>query len=97
MGMKLARPIKILLTRTCYSSHKGLCVLFCIERTVELIKKGWMGHVTNTKQTPWTESATELYRPSDRHFPAKLVHATHEKIMVQQEKKKKSTFGSYDV
>jgi hypothetical protein len=26
-----------------------------------------------TKQTPWPESASELYRPSDRHFSSKLV------------------------
>jgi hypothetical protein len=25
------------------------------------------------KQTPWSESASELYRPSDRHLSAKLV------------------------
>jgi hypothetical protein len=25
------------------------------------------------KQTPWSESASELYRPSDRRLPAKLV------------------------
>jgi hypothetical protein len=26
-----------------------------------------------TKQTPWPESASELYRPSDRRLSAKLV------------------------
>jgi hypothetical protein len=26
-----------------------------------------------TKQTPWSESASELYRPSDRRLSAKLV------------------------
>jgi hypothetical protein len=26
-----------------------------------------------TKQTPWSESASELYRPSDRRLLAKLV------------------------
>jgi hypothetical protein len=25
------------------------------------------------KKTPWSESANELYRPSDRHLSAKLV------------------------
>jgi hypothetical protein len=25
------------------------------------------------KQTPWTESASELYRPSDRRFSVKLM------------------------
>jgi hypothetical protein len=25
------------------------------------------------KQTPWPETASELYRPSDRHLSAKLV------------------------
>jgi hypothetical protein len=28
---------------------------------------------TKTKQTPWSESASELYRPSDRRLSAKLV------------------------
>jgi hypothetical protein len=28
---------------------------------------------TNKKQTPWSESASELYRLSDRRLPAKLV------------------------
>jgi CBS-domain-containing membrane protein len=28
---------------------------------------------SQTKQTPWSESACELYRPSDRHLSAKLV------------------------
>jgi CBS-domain-containing membrane protein len=37
-----------------------------------------VGHVvhgqnTNKKQTPWSESASELYRPSDRRFSAKLL------------------------
>jgi hypothetical protein len=27
----------------------------------------------NKKQTPWSESPSELYRPSDRRLPAKLV------------------------
>jgi hypothetical protein len=27
----------------------------------------------NTKKTPWSESANELYRPSDRRLSAKLV------------------------
>jgi hypothetical protein len=31
-------------------------------------------HVKQTnKQTPWSESASELYRPSDRRLSAKLV------------------------
>jgi CBS-domain-containing membrane protein len=28
---------------------------------------------TKQKQTPWSESASELYRPSDRRFSAKLL------------------------
>jgi hypothetical protein len=28
---------------------------------------------TKTKQTPWSESESELYRPSDRRLSAKLV------------------------
>jgi hypothetical protein len=27
----------------------------------------------NTQKKPWPESASELYRPSDRHLSAKLV------------------------
>jgi hypothetical protein len=29
----------------------------------------------NKEQTPWPESASELYRPSDRRLSAKLVSA----------------------
>jgi hypothetical protein len=29
--------------------------------------------LTNNKQTPWPESESELYRPSDGRLPAKLV------------------------
>jgi hypothetical protein len=29
--------------------------------------------VNNNKKTPWPESASELYRPSDRRLSAKLV------------------------
>jgi hypothetical protein len=29
--------------------------------------------VLKTKETPWSESASELYRPSDRRFSAKWV------------------------
>jgi hypothetical protein len=28
---------------------------------------------TKNKQTPWSESASELYRPSDRRFSAKRL------------------------
>jgi CBS-domain-containing membrane protein len=28
---------------------------------------------TNSKQTPWSESASELYQPSDRHLSAKWL------------------------
>jgi amino acid transporter len=30
-------------------------------------------HPTNKQQTPWSESASELYRPSDRRFSAKWL------------------------
>jgi hypothetical protein len=46
----------------------GLCVwipLFCATHPLSVTTK-W-------KQTPWPESASELYRPSDRHFSAMLV------------------------
>jgi hypothetical protein len=29
--------------------------------------------ITTNKETPWPESASELYRPSDRRLSAKLV------------------------
>jgi hypothetical protein len=35
----------------------------------------WWGEMGNIfkKKTPWSESASELYRPSDRSLSAKLV------------------------
>jgi hypothetical protein len=30
-------------------------------------------YIQNNKETPWSESASELYRPSDRRFFTKLV------------------------
>jgi hypothetical protein len=33
----------------------------------------WITKQTNNKQTPWSESASELYRPSDHRLSAKLV------------------------
>jgi hypothetical protein len=33
--------------------------------------KEWKDH--NNKQTPWPESASELYRPSDRLLSSKLL------------------------
>jgi hypothetical protein len=33
----------------------------------------WTLNKTNNKQTPWPESASELYRPSDRRFSAKWL------------------------
>jgi hypothetical protein len=30
-------------------------------------------HLQTQKKTPWSESASELYRPSDRRLSAKLV------------------------
>jgi hypothetical protein len=32
-----------------------------------------IGNVYFIKKTPWSESASELYRPSDRRLSAKLV------------------------
>jgi hypothetical protein len=34
----------------------------------------------NTKQTPWLESASELYRPSDCHLSAKLVPTCEDSV-----------------
>jgi hypothetical protein len=35
--------------------------------------ESWLNKKTKQKQTPWSESAKELYRPSDRSMSAKLV------------------------
>jgi hypothetical protein len=37
-----------------------------------LVTNAFFRHAKN-KQTPWPESASELYRSSDLHFSAKLV------------------------
>jgi hypothetical protein len=42
--------------------NRGSCVTFAVSRRRQ----------TN-KQTPWSESASELYRPSDRRFSAKWL------------------------
>jgi hypothetical protein len=41
--------------------------------TEEYHFKSYLGYKQTSKQTPWPESASELYRPSDRRLLAKLV------------------------
>jgi hypothetical protein len=44
--------------------------IFTIERLAITVTGGI---IKQTKQTPWSESASELYRPSDRRFSAKWL------------------------
>jgi hypothetical protein len=39
----------------------------------EIIPFHTIDHKLNQKKTPWSESASELYRPSDRRLSEKLV------------------------
>jgi hypothetical protein len=41
---------------------------------------------TTNEQTPWPESANELYRPSDRSLPAKLMQTFEDKGMLRSQR-----------
>jgi hypothetical protein len=54
--------------------NKILCQLLRSRRYYYLqLLRICMEILNKNKRTPWTESASELYRPSDRHLSAKLV------------------------
>jgi hypothetical protein len=58
----------------CCSLSSGLWV----NRFIILIKTE--KEMNTTKETPWPESASELYRPSDRRLSAKLVPTLADRV-----------------
>jgi hypothetical protein len=56
----------ILVTR-----HQRILILLCVN--IYYLKAEYINNLKTKKQTPWFQSASELYRPSDRRFLTKLV------------------------
>jgi hypothetical protein len=50
-----------------FSSYETICQKSLVVSVRDIMKK------KKKIQTPWPESASELYRPSERHLSAKLV------------------------
>jgi hypothetical protein len=50
-----------------------MCVYVCVRARV------WVTKQANKEQTPWPESAGELYRPNDRRLSAKLLQTFADK------------------
>jgi hypothetical protein len=79
-GYWLIRAMFVVLlipTGKCYTSTSNLS-LPCPSKqftnhTTHTIKNTWT--INKNKQTPWPESMSELYRPSDRRLSAKFVPA----------------------
>jgi hypothetical protein len=54
-------------TETLTDSSKEICIEINVEKTKYML----LSNKQTNKQTPWSESASELYRPSDRRLSAK--------------------------
>jgi hypothetical protein len=51
-----------------------VCVFVCLGITLERLTSIKLGtHNNNNNKTPWPQSASEQYQPSDRRLSTKLV------------------------
>jgi hypothetical protein len=77
--MKSELPPQLLMTRSKHRlvnagySEQPCHTAWCIKLFSSLFLSSFSLILITNKQTPWSESASELYRPSDRRLSAKLV------------------------
>jgi hypothetical protein len=56
------------------------CAQLTLERRILLLKVCWKNNTARRTPTPWPESASELYRPSDHRLSAKIVSTFADRV-----------------